>query len=124
MQYRSNITPIIFVGTLILFLSSMMLSSVVVLSFEAFVYCIVLINDPNIISPPLSSRTSFVYSLIAQGKTLSEAVRKAKMKVTMPYRRRFELVFGDYWGINFLFPAVIIFKQSNNGLNYDGIKIG
>lgn len=101
-----------------------MLSSVVVLSFEAFVYCIVLINDPNIISPPLSSRTSFVYSLIAQGKTLSEAVRKAKMKVTMPYRRRFELVFGDYWGINFLFPAVIIFKQSNNGLNYDGIKIG
>ena len=63
-------------------------------------------------------------SIIAQGKTLHEVFKKANIKVTSGVEENFRLVFGEYWMTNFLFPAQIIFKQTNDGMHYDGIKVG
>ena len=65
-----------------------------------------------------------VFSIIAQGKTLHEVFRNKNVKVTAGVDDNFRLVFGEYWMVNFLFPAQIIFKQTNDGLQYDGIKVG
>ena len=65
-----------------------------------------------------------VFSIIAQGKTLYEVVKKKNIRVTSGVEDNFRLVFGEYWLMNFLFPAVIVFKQTNDGLHFEGIKMG
>ena len=66
----------------------------------------------------------FAYSIIAQGKTLYEVYKKRNIKVTSSIEDNVRLVFGEYMLVNFLFPAQLIFKQENNGLHFDGVKIG
>lgn len=62
-------------------------------------------------------------SIVAMGKTLYEVAKQVDMRVTSSTNENFRLVFGDYWLLNFLFPAQIIFKQRHNGIRYEGVKV-
>ncbi|KAL8558506.1 hypothetical protein ACOMHN_059247 [Nucella lapillus] len=63
-------------------------------------------------------------SIIAQGKTMYEVSKKKNYKITSSVEDNIRLVFGEYWMVNFLFPAQILFKQTNQGLHYEGVKMG
>ncbi|XP_076456571.1 putative palmitoyltransferase ZDHHC24 [Babylonia areolata] len=62
-------------------------------------------------------------SIIAQGKTLHEVAKGKPYKVTSSVQDNVRLVFGDYWLLNFLLPAQILFKQPSDGLHYPGVKV-
>ncbi|XP_067667809.1 uncharacterized protein [Haliotis asinina] len=61
--------------------------------------------------------------IVSQGLTIYEIAKKVDIKCTRPVNENFRSVFGDFWGLNFLFPAQIIFRQREDGKSWDGIKI-
>lgn len=63
-------------------------------------------------------------SIVCLGLTLYEVAKHVDVKVTSSRAENLRIVFGDYWFLNFLFPAQIIFKQRHDGMHYDNIKIG
>ncbi|CAL1532847.1 unnamed protein product [Lymnaea stagnalis] len=63
-------------------------------------------------------------SIVCLGFTLYEVAKSVDVKVTSSRAENIRMVFGDYWGLNFLFPAQILFKQRHDGMHYDNIKIG
>lgn len=70
----------------------------------------------------------FVYvtsqlTVIASGKTLHELAKQVPVKSTLSMNKHFRSVFGDFWALNFLFPMTLIFRQSDDGVHWDGIKI-
>nr|KAG5687363.1 hypothetical protein BaRGS_025369 [Batillaria attramentaria] len=84
------------------------------LIFHAYMQCVF---------GPLSTIYAYdQFKFIARGKTIYEIAKEKKILVTSSRSKNFQLVFGDYWLLNFLFPAQIIFKQKNDGLHYDGVK--
>jgi hypothetical protein len=50
-------------------------------------------------------------------------MKKVPLKVTTNVNENVKLVFGEYWLINFIFPAQILFKQDNDGMRFDGLKL-
>ena len=60
---------------------------------------------------------------IVLGKTSNE-IRKNKSHIrsTNSISANFRSVFGAFWGLNFLFPANIIFRQMGDGKHWDGVK--
>ncbi|XP_053373010.1 palmitoyltransferase ZDHHC20-like isoform X2 [Mercenaria mercenaria] len=57
------------------------------------------------------------------GKTLFELVKNVPIKNSNSFNRNMKSVFGDFWGLNFLFPMTLIFRQRDDGIHWDGIKI-
>ena len=63
-------------------------------------------------------------SIVAMGFTLYEVAKKIDVKVTSGAAENMRIVFGHYWGVNFLFPGQILFKQLHDGIHWDNIKFG
>ena len=60
--------------------------------------------------------------VIAMGKTTYELRRKVRVKSYTSIKENFKSVFGNYWLINFIFPAVHLFHQEGDGKQWPGIK--
>ncbi|XP_060572210.1 palmitoyltransferase ZDHHC3-A-like isoform X2 [Ruditapes philippinarum] len=58
-----------------------------------------------------------------EGKTLFEVAKKVPIKNTNSFNTNMKSVFGDFWGLNFLFPMTLVFRQRDDGIHWDGIKI-
>ncbi|XP_060572217.1 uncharacterized protein LOC132730338 isoform X2 [Ruditapes philippinarum] len=70
----------------------------------------------------------FVYftsqmTISANGKTLFEVAKKVPIKNMNSINRNLKSVFGDFWVLNFLFPMTLIFRQRDDGIHWDGVKI-
>jgi len=57
------------------------------------------------------------------GKTLYELNRTTRVKSTTSMNRNFKSVFGAFWALNFLFPMTLIFRQTDDGIHWEGLKI-
>ena len=60
---------------------------------------------------------------ISFGKTPYELKRKLSIRNTGSLRERTKSVFGPYWLMNFLLPAVIFFPQEGDGTSWKKLKI-
>ncbi|KAL8569946.1 hypothetical protein ACOMHN_056378 [Nucella lapillus] len=63
-------------------------------------------------------------SVILQGKTMHEALKKRKhiqVKSTLP--DRFRVVFGDHWWLNFIFPTVFFLPHPHSGMDFSGVEV-
>lgn len=79
--------------------------------------------------------TEFVFGIIGfiyftsqmtisgSGKTLFEVAKKVPIRNMNSINRNMKSVFGDFWGLNFLFPMTLIFRQRDDGIHWDGVKI-
>lgn len=56
---------------------------------------------------------------IAQGKTTFEIMKKVPVRSTSSVAENFRSVFGPFWGVNFIFPAQLIFRQSDDGMRWN-----
>lgn len=70
----------------------------------------------------------FVYftsqmSISANGKTLFEVAKKVPIRNMNSMNRNLKSVFGDFWALNFLFPMTLVFRQRDDGIHWDGVKI-
>ena len=61
--------------------------------------------------------------IIAQGVTLYELAKNIPIKNNSKVSQNMRSVFGDFWALNFLFPAQILFKQRNDGTKWECVKI-
>lgn len=61
--------------------------------------------------------------IAAGGKTLFEVVKKVPIRNKNTFNRNMKSVFGDFWALNFLFPMTLIFRQRDDGVHWDGVKI-
>lgn len=59
----------------------------------------------------------------ADGKTLYEVVKKVPIKNKNTINTNMKSIFGDCWVLNFLFPMTLIFRQRDDGIHWDNIKI-
>ncbi len=46
-----------------------------------------------------------------------------RLRNTETLSERFRSVFGDFWLCNFLFPAVLMFRQEEDGTEWPKLKI-
>ena len=60
--------------------------------------------------------------VISMGKTSYEVRKKLRIKSVRDPMYNFQSVFGAFWLINFIFPAVIAFRQPGNGKHWEDIK--
>lgn len=59
--------------------------------------------------------------LICMGKTGNEFFQQKRVANTATVWQNFREVFGDYWLLNFLFPANILFRQRTDGSTWDTV---
>jgi palmitoyltransferase len=57
------------------------------------------------------------------GKTLFEVNKKIPVRNMNSANQNMKSVFGDFWGLNFLFPMTLVFRQRDDGIHWDGIKL-
>lgn len=57
------------------------------------------------------------------GKTLYEVSHKLPVKNNNSISRNMRSVFGEFWALNFLFPMTLIFRQRDDGIHWENIKI-
>ncbi|KAL4238251.1 hypothetical protein ACF0H5_002964 [Mactra antiquata] len=62
-------------------------------------------------------------AITANGKTLFEVAKNVPITNRNTFNRNMKSVFGDFWLLNFLFPMTLIFRQRDDGIHWDGIKI-
>ncbi|XP_041361253.1 palmitoyltransferase ERF2-like [Gigantopelta aegis] len=62
-------------------------------------------------------------SIIAQGLTLYELAKNIPIKNNSRVSQNMRSVFGDFWALNFLFPAQILFKQREDGTRWECVKL-
>ena len=55
---------------------------------------------------------------IAVGRTMHEFNKGSALKVTSGFNENFRQVFGAFWPVNFIFPAVILFRQQSDGTSW------
>ena len=77
---------------------------------------------------PVFGLVGFVYfisqmTIVMEGKTLFEVSKKVPIKNLNSYNRNLKSVFGAFWGLNFLFPMVLIFRQTDDGIHWENVKI-
>ena len=60
--------------------------------------------------------------LILLGKTSFEFRQKIKIRSTSSVAENFRSVFGNFWPINFILPAQILFRQLDDGTNWNNLK--
>ena len=67
----------------------------------------------------------FVYQVIViyQGLTPHELHRNLSIQNTQKLSCRIKSVFGQYWFLNFLFPAVVLFRQEEDGKTWKYLRI-
>lgn len=58
-------------------------------------------------------------AIIATGKTTYEVRKEVKVRCTSSVAENFRSVFGHFWGLNFVLPAQILFRQSDDGSNWN-----
>lgn len=61
-------------------------------------------------------------TITADGKTLFEVAKKVPIRNTNSVQRNMKSVFGDFWILNFLFPMVLVFRQRDDGVHWEGVK--
>lgn len=62
-------------------------------------------------------------TMISDGKTLYEAQKKVPVKISNSINKNIKSVFGNFWGLNFLFPMTLIFRQCDDGIHWTGVKL-
>ena len=67
----------------------------------------------------------FVYQVtcIYQGLTPHEHNRNLSIQNTQNLSCKIKSVFGQYWFLNFLFPAVFMFRQEEDGKTWKYLRI-
>ena len=58
-----------------------------------------------------------------QGRTLLELAKNIPIKNSNPWKRNLTSVFGECWVLNFIFPMVLIFRQQDDGVHWQNVKI-
>lgn len=62
-------------------------------------------------------------TIISQGITLYELAKFVPIRSLNSVNTNFRSVFGDFWALNFLFPMQLIFRQREDGIVWEGIKM-
>ena len=88
----------------------------VLLSFHCVMYCV--------FGPLAAIYMTGQLLLVVSGYTLYEVAKQVEMTVSTGWSDNMSLVFGDYWFTSFLFPSQIIFKQRNEGTEFEGVTYG
>ena len=57
------------------------------------------------------------------GLTPHEVEKNLPLKNTYNLTKKMRAVFGTYWILNFVFPMVLFFKQTEDGIHWEHIKI-
>ena len=67
----------------------------------------------------------FFYQVISiyQGLTPHELYKNLSIKNTQKLSGRIKSVFGQFWFLNFLFPAAFLFRQEEDGKNWKYLRI-
>lgn len=58
-------------------------------------------------------------AIIATGKTTFEVRKEVRVRSTSSVAENFQSVFGHFWGLNFVLPAQILFRQTDDGSNWN-----
>lgn len=61
--------------------------------------------------------------IISQGKTVYELTKEVPVKSSNSVNSNYVSVFGNFWGLNFIFPMQILFRQKDDGLKWEGVKL-
>ncbi len=61
--------------------------------------------------------------LISSGKTSHETFRNIKVKVTSTVSDNLGSIFGAFWPINLILPAVILFRQPSDGTVWEKVHM-
>lgn len=61
--------------------------------------------------------------IISQGKTLYELTKEVPVKSSNSVNSNYVSVFGNFWGLNFIFPMQILFQQKDDGVKWEGVKL-
>ncbi|ESO83216.1 hypothetical protein LOTGIDRAFT_133861 [Lottia gigantea] len=61
--------------------------------------------------------------LIFKGLTLYELAKNVPVRNTASVSKNFQSVFGDFWALNFIIPAQILFRQKEDGCSWNSVKI-
>ena len=59
---------------------------------------------------------------VSKGLTPYEMSRPSLAKCTASVAKNFRDVFGDFWFMNFIFPAVLVFRQAGDGKSWEKLK--
>ena len=60
---------------------------------------------------------------IYKGLTPYEMDRKLSLKNIQNFPQKLKTVFGQFWFLNFYFPAVLVYRQEKDGKSWSNIKI-
>ncbi|KAL4238254.1 hypothetical protein ACF0H5_002967 [Mactra antiquata] len=63
------------------------------------------------------------FAIQCDGKTPYEIEKKLPVRSTNSFNKNMKSVFGELWGLNFLFPMTIILRQQDDGSSWDDLKI-
>ena len=63
------------------------------------------------------------FFIVLIGKTSYEVQHGIKVRSTASIPERLRSVFSDFWLANFLFPAVLIFRQQSDGICWPELKL-
>ncbi|KAL4238820.1 hypothetical protein ACF0H5_003527 [Mactra antiquata] len=61
--------------------------------------------------------------MISEGKTLYEVQKNVPVRILTSMNKNIKSVFGDFWAFNFLFPMTLIFRQTEDGVQWSGVKL-
>ena len=56
------------------------------------------------------------------GITMFEVVKKVPIRNTNSYRQNARSVFGGFWYLNFFFPLTPVFRQLDDGIQWEGVR--
>lgn len=62
-------------------------------------------------------------TLSMSGITLYEAAKKIPIKNNNTAKRNLRSVFGQLWALNFIFPMTLVFRQTDDGIHWENVKI-
>lgn len=62
-------------------------------------------------------------TICIKGITLYEMSANKPVKNNNSVNRNMRSVFGEFWGLNFLFPMTLIFRQRDDGIHWENLKI-
>ena len=60
---------------------------------------------------------------IYKGLTPHEMHNKLSLKNTQSLPNKLKSVFGQFWLLNFYFPAVLVYRQETDGKSWETLKI-
>ena len=60
--------------------------------------------------------------VIWQGKTSQEVTKETRIRSITTVAENFRSVFGPFWGLNFILPAQILYRQEGDGSSWPNLK--